>query len=137
MKPIPSLFAFLRRSRLRLRAQVGHGAVVLGRVVIRGPGRVVVGDGVRFEAVQAPIDLHTGPGGEIVLGPGAVLESGCSVEALQSVRIGAGARLGAFAKVMDNHFHPVEGDRSRPPASQRRDARPPGRRTRRARRRRR
>jgi maltose O-acetyltransferase len=84
-------------------------------VRIRGKGRVLVGDGVRFEARQAPIDLHVGSGAEIVLGDGAVLQSGCSIEALASVRIGAGSRLCAFAKVLDNHHHDLEGDlRNRP-----------------------
>ena len=118
MKPIRTLLMLVRRFRLRRLTHMGRGAVVLGLVIVRGTGRILIGDDVRFEATQAAIDLHAGPGAEIVVESGAVIESGCSIEALRSVRIGAGARLGAFTKVMDNHFHVVEGDRAQQPASE-------------------
>jgi acetyltransferase-like isoleucine patch superfamily enzyme len=52
-----------------------------------------------------------------VLGRDVAVEAGCSIEALQSVRIGERVRLGAFAKILDNHFHSRLGDRSvRPPS---------------------
>jgi acetyltransferase-like isoleucine patch superfamily enzyme len=112
------LVAALRRLRLRAAAEVTGRAVVLGPVCVRGPGRIVVGDGARFDAKVAPIDLHAGEGAEIVLERGASVESGCSIEALRSVRIGEGARLGAFVKILDNHFHSGVGDRNvRPPSS--------------------
>jgi acetyltransferase-like isoleucine patch superfamily enzyme len=115
---IAPLLALLRRLRLRAGAHVGRRVVVLGPVAIRGRGRVAVGEGVRFEATQAPIELHAGAGAEIVLERGVVLESGASIEAMRSVRIGDGARIGAFAKILDNQFHRLEGDRrERPPSS--------------------
>jgi acetyltransferase-like isoleucine patch superfamily enzyme len=115
---IPSLFAAIRRLRLRAAASVDGRPIVLGAVLVRGAGRVTVGDGVRFEATVAPIELHAGERAEIVLGRGAVVEAGCSIEALRSVRIGEGARLGAFVKILDNHFHSRAGDRnSRPPSA--------------------
>jgi acetyltransferase-like isoleucine patch superfamily enzyme len=43
------------------------------------------------------------------------IESGVSIEATKSVHIGAGARIGAFAKILDNNFHRVQGDRSARP----------------------
>jgi acetyltransferase-like isoleucine patch superfamily enzyme len=107
----------LRRLRLQLAAAVAGRPLVLGRVQVRGPGRVSIGEGVRFDARVAPIDLHAGKGAEIVLERGVAVEAGCSIEALQSVRIGQGVRLGAFAKILDNHFHSRAGDRNvRPPS---------------------
>ncbi|MFL5373562.1 MAG: acyltransferase, partial [Myxococcales bacterium] len=38
-------------------------------------------------------------------------------EAVDSVRISAGARLGTFRKVMDNHIHSLAGDRHVRPSS--------------------
>src|SRR4051812_1830454 len=102
---IASLFAAIRRLRLRAAAAVEGRPSVLGPVRVRGAGRVTIGSGVRFEATVAPIELHAGEGAEIVIGRGAAIEAGCSIEALQSVRIGEGARLGAFVKILDNHFH--------------------------------
>jgi acetyltransferase-like isoleucine patch superfamily enzyme len=37
------------------------------------------------------------------------------VEATRSVRIGARARIGAFCKIIDNHFHRAAGDRRERP----------------------
>jgi acetyltransferase-like isoleucine patch superfamily enzyme len=111
------LLLFVRRMRLRAAARVGKRPVVLGPVSVRGKGRIAIGDGVRFEAVQAPIELHAGAGAEIVIESGAIIEAGCSIEAMGSVRIGEGARLGAFSKILDNHFHSLEGDRANRPAS--------------------
>jgi acetyltransferase-like isoleucine patch superfamily enzyme len=111
------LLPFAHRMRLRGAARVGKGAVVLGPVSVRGKGRIAIGDGVRFEALQAPIELHAGAGAEIVIESGAIIEAGCSIESMQSVRIGEGVRLGAFSKVMDNQFHALEGDRANRPTS--------------------
>jgi acetyltransferase-like isoleucine patch superfamily enzyme len=116
-RALTTLRQAFREARLRWRAKVGAAPVIEGGVHIRGKGRVVVGDGVRFEGHQAPIDLHVGSGAEIVLGDGVVLHSGCSIEALASVRIGAGSRLCAFSKVLDNHHHDLDGDLKQRPSS--------------------
>jgi maltose O-acetyltransferase len=102
---------------LRRKVRLGERVAVLGEVQVRNHGRIHIGDGVRLEALQAPIDLHAGPGAEIIIEDGVVLESGCSIEALQSVRIGQGARLGSFVKVLDNHRHDVRSDRTQRPPS--------------------
>jgi acetyltransferase-like isoleucine patch superfamily enzyme len=117
MATIGMLRRLARELRLRRTAHVGKRPVVLGSVRVRGTGRITIGDEVRLDASQAPIDLHAGPGAEIVVERGVVIEAGCSIEAMESVRIGEGARIGAFTKIMDNHFHPLEGDRTDRPAS--------------------
>lgn len=85
---------------------------VEGRVWVQGRGKVRIGPGVRLAARVVPIELNAGPGAEIVIGERAIVEGGCSIEALASVRIGSGARLGAFSKIVDNHFHRTVGPRS-------------------------
>jgi acetyltransferase-like isoleucine patch superfamily enzyme len=89
---------------------VGHGTIVTGRVWIHGRGHIDIGDGVRLDAAAAPIELHAGPGARIVIGDGACIEGGTSIEAVKSITIGAGARVGAFCKVLDTHFHDPTGD---------------------------
>lgn len=101
--------------KLRSKVKMGRGVEVLGKVRTRNRGRITLGDRVRLEALQAPIDLHAGPGAEIVVEDDVVIESGCSIEATGLVVIGKGARLGAFSKVIDNHFHQLEGDRNQEP----------------------
>ena len=107
------------RSRLKLRrcAKVGARPEALGRVWVHGGGRVQIGDRVLLDARIAPIELHAEPGAEIRIGDDVRIEGGSSVEALQSIVIGNGCRLGSFSKVIDNHFHSPNGDRHRQPAS--------------------
>lgn len=95
-------------------AEVGRGVRVEGRLWIHGKGTVRIGDGVVFEGKLAPIELHAWPGAEMVLGKGVIVEGGTSIEATRSVRIGERSRLGAFSKILDNHFHRAGDMRSRP-----------------------
>jgi len=65
---------------------------------------------VRLDGRRSAIELVTGPGAELTLGEGVVIDEGVSIEALRSVRIGARCRLGAFCKILDNDLHFVEGE---------------------------
>lgn len=94
---------------------VGSCPRVLGRLWIHGEGEVRVGNRVFFDAANAPIELYPWPGAVIELGDDVYLGGGTSIEATASIVIGARAHIGAFCKIMDNHFHPLVGDRrSRP-----------------------
>lgn len=97
------------------RLELGGTVDVRGRVWLPGPGRVRIGHGVRLVGVRAAIELRAHEGGEIVLDDGAVIEDGTSIEATCLVRVGARARIGAFCKVMDNHFHRTVGNRAERP----------------------
>jgi acetyltransferase-like isoleucine patch superfamily enzyme len=113
-----SIRELLARLELRRCARIGRSPAVRGRVFVLGPGSVQLGDGVVLDAAWAPIELKTFDArSQIVLGDGVRVESGTSIESVASVRIGARARLGAFSKVMDNHFHPLSGDRHARPSS--------------------
>ncbi len=98
-------------------ASVGEDVQVLGQVWVHGEGRVRVGNGVVLDGRGAPIELHAEPGAELVIGDGVHIEPGASLEAQKRVEVGAHACIGRFAKVIDNHFHPLSGDRMKRPAS--------------------
>lgn len=87
-----------------------------GRLWIHGDGEVRIGDRVFFDARDAPIELYAWAGAEIVIGDDSTIGGGTSMESTRSIAIGARARLGSFCKVMDNHFHPLVGDRNERPA---------------------
>jgi acetyltransferase-like isoleucine patch superfamily enzyme len=78
---------------------------------------VRIGARARLDGGTVPIELHAAPGAEIVIGDDVVIEGGVSIEAQRSVTVGDGCHLGAFAKIMDNHFHPLRGDRHQRPVS--------------------
>jgi len=99
------------------RVKLAADTVVVGRILAPGKGLVRVGAGVRLDASQAPILLMAFPGAEILLEDGVVIESGASIEAVRSVRIGARSQLGAFSMILDNSFHQLEGDRKVLPES--------------------
>lgn len=103
--------------RWRPRIRIGRGASVAGRIWVHGNGTVTIGEGARLDGRVAPIELHAGDGAEIVIGAGAVVEAGASIEAQASVTIGDRCRIGAYSKIMDNHFHPLQGDRHQRPLS--------------------
>jgi acetyltransferase-like isoleucine patch superfamily enzyme len=86
-------------------------------VHVHGGGRIVLGADVLLDGRAVPIELHAARGAAIEIGDGVVIEGGTSIEAQSRVVVGAGARLGPYAKVMDNQFHPVKGDRHQRPAS--------------------
>lgn len=87
------------------------------RVYVHGEGRVEMGRGVRFETATAPIELFAHAGAVLRIGDGAAIEGGTSIEALQSISIGARARVGAFCKIMDNDLHVAGAMNELPPSS--------------------
>jgi acetyltransferase-like isoleucine patch superfamily enzyme len=106
----------LTRFRLRACQSVGRDPVVRGSIWVHGSGSVRLGDRVVLDARSAPIELRAvDPGAEIVLGDDVHIEGGASIEAVQSVTIGARAHLGWFSKIMDSNFHSMTGDRHRRP----------------------
>jgi len=106
------------RYKLRRCAVVGAAPSVVGRVWIHGGGRIAIGDNVLFDGTLAPIELHVQRGAVLSISDGTCLEGGTSIEAQVMISIGPGCRLGAYSKLIDNHFHPVHGDRlKRPPST--------------------
>jgi acetyltransferase-like isoleucine patch superfamily enzyme len=118
---MPPLHQTLENLRARFAlwrcARVGQHPRVYGRVWIHGGGRVVLGDRVVLDGSHVPIELKAEPGGEIRIGDDVRIDGGTSIEASQSITIGARCRIGPFAKLLDNHFHPLTGDRRFRPQS--------------------
>jgi acetyltransferase-like isoleucine patch superfamily enzyme len=110
---IPSL------SRLKLWKceSVGRDVRVLGTVWIHGGGKVRIGDRVVLDGRTVPIELHAEPEGVISIGNDTRIEGGASIEAQSSVVIGERCQIGPYVKVLDNHFHPVHGNRHARPKS--------------------
>jgi acetyltransferase-like isoleucine patch superfamily enzyme len=104
----------LTRWRLRRCAAVGPGSEARGTIWIHGGGAVRLGARVVLDGRAAPIELHVGPGAEIVLGDDVHVAGGASLEAERSIRVGARARLGRFCKILDNHYHRVADHGERP-----------------------
>ena len=98
------------------RVELGPDVEVEGRVFLPGNGRVVVGRGVRLRGRRAPIELRAHDGAEIRLGDGVTIEAGASIEATQRVEVAARTSIGAFSKLIDNHYHHASGDRAERPA---------------------
>ena len=118
---LPDLKKLLSLTRLRpltavFRVEIGPEVEIEGRVWMPGIGRVHLGRGVRRRGRLAPIELRAHDGAEIRLGDGVVVEAGASIEATQRVEVGARTSIGAFAKVIDNHYHRTVGDRNERPA---------------------
>lgn len=103
---------------LRSCAHVGADARVRGTVWVHGKGDIRVGDHVVFDAADAPIELHAVQGATLVIGDGCRIAGGCSFDATSSIVVGERCQVGAFCKLMDNHFHAMRGDRQvQPPAT--------------------
>lgn len=78
-----------------------------------------MGDRVVLDGSRAPIELHAEPGAQIVIGDDVRIEGGVSIEAVDSIVLEGATVVGAWTKILDNHFHPVTGDRTALPESMR------------------
>ncbi len=104
--------------RLRRCAAVGRRVRAFGRIWIHGDGRVLIGDDVTLDGSHAPIELFAWADADLVIGSGTRIEGGASIECTRSIRIGARVRVGTFARIMDNHFHALLGNRHVSPEPQ-------------------
>lgn len=104
------------RYRLLLRGKVsfGEGFVCNHRLVISGPGRIVIGNGVNAWAHQEPTRLvTTRPDAVLVVGDGVRL-NGPTILASERVEVGDRCILGS-AVVFDSDFHSTRRDRATNP----------------------
>jgi acetyltransferase-like isoleucine patch superfamily enzyme len=99
--------------RLRgVRFEAGRNLRIDGRLIIRGPGRVIFGDDVRVGTTVTPWTYDRDA--VISIGSGSFL-NGATFGCQREIRIGARAIIGR-ASIMDTDFHSVEVDRHRPGA---------------------
>jgi acetyltransferase-like isoleucine patch superfamily enzyme len=117
--PIRSLGALIGsavpalRARWQLReAQLGGARIrVWGKVVVQRVGAIAIDDRTQFVGTIVPIYLATGPSGRIEIGAGVYMNYGCSIGAMELVRIGARCSFGPYVMIMDNAFHQLEPER--------------------------
>lgn len=95
------------RWRLGGRVRFGRGFETNGRLVIQGPGRVVLGDGVKAwcHAEKNVLITYT-PDSVITVGHGTRL-NGAGIMAYSSVEIGPRCILGSTV-IVDCDFHPLD-----------------------------
>lgn len=99
--------------RLRgIRLETGRNFRISGRLVIRGPGRVVFGDDVLIDGLVTPWTYSEDA--VISVGSGSYV-NGTRFGCQQEIRIGDGAILGD-ARIMDTDFHSTLPNRHDPDA---------------------
>jgi acetyltransferase-like isoleucine patch superfamily enzyme len=108
------------KARYRGKATFGTGVKVHGRLLIEGPGRVEIGDGVAFDVSwQQPTRISTlGSDTTVTIGAGCYI-NGMEVVAADDVVIGPGCIIGD-ALIMTTDFHSTARDRRDPHAVVRR-----------------
>jgi acetyltransferase-like isoleucine patch superfamily enzyme len=95
---------------------VGRGVRVYGRIWVHGDGEVQIGNRVILDARIAPIELRTRKGGRMIIGDDVRIEGGTSIECEKLVDLRARVHVQSYAKIIDNHFHRITGNRhDRPP----------------------
>jgi acetyltransferase-like isoleucine patch superfamily enzyme len=100
-------------SRLRgIRFQAGRNLRIDGRLVLRGPGVVILGDNVRIGMTVTPWTYT--PDAVITIGHDSFV-NGTSFACCREIRIGDRAILGR-SSIMDTDFHSVRADRHSPEA---------------------
>jgi acetyltransferase-like isoleucine patch superfamily enzyme len=99
--------------RLRgLRLKAGRNLRIDGRLILRGPGAVVLGDNVRIGMTVTPWTYA--PDAVITIGDDSFV-NGTSFACAREIRIGHRAILGR-SSIMDTDFHSVRIDRHDPAA---------------------
>jgi len=109
------LGTLLAASRWKTRGctSVGRWVRVEGRLLVNNGGVLRLGERVRVRATHLPVELGTMPGGTLEIGDRTYINSGCSICAEKSVRIGARCAIGNMTLIMDSDFH-ATGDHTAP-----------------------
>jgi acetyltransferase-like isoleucine patch superfamily enzyme len=97
---------------LRRRFKAGRNLRIDGRLILRGPGAVILGDNVRIGMTVTPWTYATDA--VITIGDDSFV-NGTSFACVREVRIGCRAILGR-SSIMDTDFHSVRVDRHDPSA---------------------
>lgn len=108
------LRAYAARVKLRGCSHVGPGTQVLGRVTCHGAGSITIGARVVLDASYAPICIFAHPDARIEIGDDVVIFGGTTLDAVEFVGLGQGARVGRLCRLMDSHFHGVTRRDSKP-----------------------
>jgi len=97
-------FFFLFPYRFNSRVQIGKGVIANHKLKIKGPGQVIIHDGVNLWSHAEPTQILTfSPEATVELGSKTRL-NGTTIQARKSIKIGQDC-LVASAIIMDNDFH--------------------------------
>jgi acetyltransferase-like isoleucine patch superfamily enzyme len=97
--------------------EVGAGVRVICKPHIRNFGKMRLGSAVILRSTIVPVELATGPNGELTIGDRCSLNYGVSIGATQSVKLGKRVRMGPYSMIIDCQFHDAyDRDRRPPPA---------------------
>jgi len=101
------------RWKTRKCTSVGPWGRVEGHVQINNGGEIHLGEKVRIRGTHLPVELGSLPGGVLEIGDQTYINSGASICAQESVKIGAKCAIGNQALIMDTDFHST-GDHMQP-----------------------
>ena len=106
------------RWSLRMADHVGTRVRLRGRPAVTNHGEMIIDERVQLVSTIATLELVSGPGGRLEIGPRTLVNFGCSLVATELVRIGAHCHIGPYTMMLDNDFHRVEPERrlERPPS---------------------
>jgi acetyltransferase-like isoleucine patch superfamily enzyme len=98
---------------------VGAKTRTFWRPHIDNRGRIVIGRGVRLNSHWAPVELVTGPNGEIDIADGVYVNYGTPISAHSRVRIGADVMVGNYCIIADTSVPGIGMPREAPPETPR------------------
>ena len=101
------------RWKTRKCTSVGPWGRIEGHVQINNGGEIHLGEKVRIRGTHLPVELGSLPGGVLEIGDQTYINSGASICAQESVKIGAKCAIGNQALIMDTDFHSI-GDHMQP-----------------------
>jgi maltose O-acetyltransferase len=99
------------RWHLRHASIVGRKTRLTGSVRVINHGSMLIGERVRLDGSQAPLELVAGTDGTLEIGEGTFINFGTSIVAHEHITIGALCLIGPFCSVMDNSYHRLEPER--------------------------
>lgn len=99
------------------KAKVPRSVRVVGRMRVRGNGKLDIGRGVTFAGTVVPVELETFDAGRIAIGNNTFINYGTSIAARSSVEIGPYCHIGHYTFIMDNGQHDVVRHMQLPPSA--------------------
>lgn len=100
---------------LRRASSVGPRVRLWGRPRVHNSGTMIIEDRVRLISTTATLELAAVNGGILRIGPGTLVNYGCSIAANARIDIGARCNLGTHVIIMDSDYHHVELERRNEP----------------------
>lgn len=103
----------LLRAKWALRRcdQVGPWPRLFGRVMVKNHGRITIGERLLLYGTTVRGELVTGPGGILEIGSRVFINYGVSISAHNHVKIGSRCQIGNYSLIMDNDYHQA-GDKT-------------------------